>query len=1378
MNGIVFNEELNKNVVDFDLCNYRIDQVALSIDNNIYLNSPTEITSDIIFTVLRVDDSNNFIQKLETPDQNCYFLRVWNGLSWDDWSTPQGTGSPDGGALSVKVESNDNTISQNGNSVYNGNLRQITVNLSAVLTGYATENWVNNQGFLTQNSLNGYATESWTTQNFLKNAILNITTPDNKTNSSSTINLLNGSNIQITSDGNGNITITSTGSGGSGVTKVSSANDDINVANETTEPLLTLNSTVDGAASKIVKLKDDGSMGAINVGSNTLVINPKTTQQSTLNQALVDAYSIPNITIANTVFVGKNGSAQGTGAINNLYATIQAAIDASPANTQIYVYASGLSGALNVYSENITLKAGQVITGASSQFVVISGTVTTPANGGTCYLENLRIQTPSTAENVSSLNFAGGANVTNLQLSNVDINIYGGTGSVINYTNTNSNSKLVSDGTSAWNVLVSTSGAKLFTSSATSAGTVIIQNVSAKINDNTNNVAYSINGAVKFYHTLDNIYGQVVVSNTAAFFGTFLTIYTNNVSALITNSPTISTLNSVVMTTTANALAGTNVVEGAGAFVYYQTSTPYTTVKGFATTLNAGIGAIAAATYSIRLDSSGIAPFTAGTSDGTIQYDGSNYYVDTATQRYKLVTADFTTSKLLASWLNYNQNPTFANKTTTDVMSSSSFWAAVAQIAGSNLTYNATTGKLDATTTPGGATTFAQYSDFASNSTIAVGKIDVSTASLYDGQGLVKTTTSDIALKDNTNYLLNAVLNVKCQNQPNAGTTALKYVGTTNNPPTFAISTDNCSVNYGSITNGIFTSNAGSNNYGSIATNAYYNNANILAYNISAIFTATPYIVGSLSNASGNIYMYSQMGNTSPTSLLIKDSNNAITNVSAAYASKAGGSTGFNIATFTQPATGSTSNSTVAIGVDNLAMTWDGSRAVNHVAYSNNAMTANTPTWNQSNTLTTPITQTTWLLQAIGGGKGMIVDQTSGVTAVLDFASGTFTNATTVPLGTDTPVTLNYGISSGAGCWVLTTGAAATGNLFISINNGNSWLSVDLTGKGVTGKVNGIGYNPVNGRWVCSAWDGTTNRFYYSSSATDAFTAMTWTQASGTANQALTKITGGYLAGGGYGFAIGCISLNTNVYTTVNDTSWSIPSSIPNYSANILPYYAGGMLVCAPNFSTNPFIHVSTDGINFSKVNVPVDPYRCGSVGGNLIIPNYSSGATLVSLSFSYVFLASNLNNAIPKAAWSGTQQIMAGVGSTSGNISRTLATIANYTQIDGITIKATSVQKIGIPAGNTWFASTILGINGNETVSEIDANLNYNSNTIIVKFGSTNATLTAAVQQSPFNVGSQQVSLSAICKSGTNGTVNLNVSYADGTNILLNNSTLTITQI
>ena len=67
------------------------------------------------------------------------------------------------------------------------------------------------------------------------------------------------------------------------------------------------------------------------------------------------------------------------------------------------------------------------------------------------------------------------------------------------------------------------------------------------------------------------------VANTASFFGTFLTIYTTNVAALVTNSTSYSTLDSVVMTTTANALAGTAVVEGAGEFVIFQTSTPNTT---------------------------------------------------------------------------------------------------------------------------------------------------------------------------------------------------------------------------------------------------------------------------------------------------------------------------------------------------------------------------------------------------------------------------------------------------------------------------------------------------------------------------------------------------------------------------------------------------------------------------------------------------------------------------------------------------------------------------------------------------------------------------------------------------------------------------------
>ena len=140
--GIVFDIDLQKNIVDFDLCKYEIDEVALSIDNTIYYNSPTNITTNVIFTVLKVADSFDLIQKIELLNQNCYYLRNYNGYSntFSNWASPQGTGSADGGALNLKVESEDNTIIQNGSSTYDGAMREITVNLKAVFNQIQS-NW-------------------------------------------------------------------------------------------------------------------------------------------------------------------------------------------------------------------------------------------------------------------------------------------------------------------------------------------------------------------------------------------------------------------------------------------------------------------------------------------------------------------------------------------------------------------------------------------------------------------------------------------------------------------------------------------------------------------------------------------------------------------------------------------------------------------------------------------------------------------------------------------------------------------------------------------------------------------------------------------------------------------------------------------------------------------------------------------------------------------------------------------------------------------------------------------------------------------------------------------------------------------------------------
>lgn len=140
--GIFYDVDLQKNIVDFDLCKYEIDEVGLSIDNTIYYNSPTNITTNVIFTVLKVADSFDLIQKIELLNQNCYYLRNYNGYSnvFSNWASPQGKGGSDGGAINLKVESEDNTVIQNGSSIYDGAMREITVNLKAVFNQMQS-NW-------------------------------------------------------------------------------------------------------------------------------------------------------------------------------------------------------------------------------------------------------------------------------------------------------------------------------------------------------------------------------------------------------------------------------------------------------------------------------------------------------------------------------------------------------------------------------------------------------------------------------------------------------------------------------------------------------------------------------------------------------------------------------------------------------------------------------------------------------------------------------------------------------------------------------------------------------------------------------------------------------------------------------------------------------------------------------------------------------------------------------------------------------------------------------------------------------------------------------------------------------------------------------------
>lgn len=205
---------------------------------------------------------------------------------------------------------------------------------------------------------------------------------------------------------------------------------------------------------------------------------------------------------------------------------------------------------------------------------------------------------------------------------------------------------------------------------------------------------------------------------------------------------------------------------------------------------------------------------------------------------------------------------------------------------------------------------------------------------------------------------------------------------------------------------------------------------------------------------------------------------------------------------------------------------------------------------------------------------------------------------------------------------------------------------------------------------------------------------------------------------------------------------------------------------------------VSNDGINFTKITVQGDAYRCGGVGGNLIIPS-NTGATLTSISYAYVFAASNFGDNVPQAVWTGSQQISAGVGTTSGNIQRFVASINSYTQTGTNSIRAVTNPVISIPAGKPWFATAVLGLCGGETITNVSAQLSYTANTFVVNLVGTNATLPAAVPQVAGQQGVQQLTLFSKCHAGTtNPSVAIQVTYADGTNTLLPNSTIVVTQI
>jgi len=280
-------------------------------------------------------------------------------------------------------------------------------------------------------------------------------------------------------------------------------------------------------------------------------------------------------------YVAKNGNDTNAGDIANPFLTIGAAITAATSGTTIDV-------APGNYVENVTLKAGVSIQGQQARSVYVTGNMTA-AYSGTVYLHSLDLQGTSGAILTIS-----GSNATKLDVHDVHIDAQSGATNAVNYTATNALTQFEAEDGS-FNVINSSGGATVFTSSSGSAGSIIWEDISARIADNLDNVSLNIGGAVSFVHTLDTVDGSVQVANSASYIGTDIRYTTSTVPVLTTNSSSVSALGTVDISTTA-----VPAVTGAGLFAYGlvgYSSTGY----GFAPTLNVGTGAIIAPISSLSV---------------------------------------------------------------------------------------------------------------------------------------------------------------------------------------------------------------------------------------------------------------------------------------------------------------------------------------------------------------------------------------------------------------------------------------------------------------------------------------------------------------------------------------------------------------------------------------------------------------------------------------------------------------------------------------------------------------------------------------------------------------------------------------------------------
>jgi len=319
-------------------------------------------------------------------------------------------------------------------------------------------------------------------------------------------------------------------------------------------------------------LSDKGAGSGTGTVTSVSVASAKGFSGTVANPTTTPAITIQMDASANVLYVGKNGNDAYDGSIASPFLTVGAAIAAAVSGTSVYI-------GPGTYNENLALVAGVSLQGQQARSCIIHGNMTADFNG-TVYVHSVDLETSAGAV----LTFSG-ANATNLQFGDVHMDSLAGASHIIDHSNTNASSKLLfEDG--AYNVADSSGGAKVFNSTATSQGSVIWEDISARILDNKDQVCLNVAGAIAFTHTFDDVHGQVSVANTATYVGSLLTIDTTTVASLTTTSTGVSVLLDVLTTTSA-----ANVIAGAGGFAYGNLAIA-TWAQTTAATLNGGAGAI------------------------------------------------------------------------------------------------------------------------------------------------------------------------------------------------------------------------------------------------------------------------------------------------------------------------------------------------------------------------------------------------------------------------------------------------------------------------------------------------------------------------------------------------------------------------------------------------------------------------------------------------------------------------------------------------------------------------------------------------------------------------------------------------------------------